>query len=529
MSLTLMAATTGATMTNDYFLDSANGKDKNAGTTPATPWQTLAKVNATTFQPGDRILLKAGGVWKGTLHPLGSGKPAAPITLASYGEGAKPVIDGGGSEAAIFLENQQHWVIENLELRNTTTTLMVKGYLSAKHKEEGKETQVPGIRSGIVVRASGTERLVGLHIANCDIHAIQGSCWRLAQPGMYDNAGIHISTIAPFDEVTIENNHIHDLDTIGMIVWVGTGTNAHNWAAADPAQWGRKLVIRGNRIVKTGADGLIVGNADGARVEANVCYDAGVNAAAQPVVTGDPKADVMHIAGIWCIASKDVVFQYNECARVRVFDQPADGEAWNVDMGCRGTITFQYNYSHDNPAGTLMIMNWNPHLDNVVFRYNISRNDGFQNKFGRSIAIFEPRKADIYNNVFAVTQGENGYRMSDQPGSVYRNNIFAFKGYKVGPSEYWPSTYPKQPMFEGNCYFGHEPDVSDVRKLVADPMFIAPGKGADGLVTVVGYQLQPYSPCRVAGVLIFDNGGRDFFGNSLPTQALPTIGSHQPR
>ncbi len=526
MSVVLVAATSGTTMANDYYLDSASGNDNNEGNSHASPWQTIAKLNATTFLPGDRILLKAGGVWAGMLHPSGSGKPAAPITLASYGEGAKPVIDGGGSEAAIFLENQQHWVIENLELRNTTTTPMVKGYLSAKHKEEGKETQVPGIRSGIAVRASGTERMAGLRITNCDIHSIQGSSWRLSMPGMYDNAGIHISTIAPFDEVTIENNHVHDLDTIGMIVWVGTGKNVHNWLDNDSALWGRKLIIRGNLIVKTGADGMIVGSSDGALIEHNVCYDAGINAEKALDVSGNAGNDEMHIAGIWCIASKDAVFQYNECARTRVFAHPADSEAWNVDMGCRGTITYQYNYSHDNPGGTLMIMNWNPYLDNVVFRYNISQNDGFQNKFGRSITIFEPRKAEIYNNIFVVTQNENGYRLSDEPESVYRNNIFSFKGYQFGPQEYWPSTYPKQPMFEGNCYFGHEPTVSDAKKLVTDPKFIESGKGGDGRETVVGYQLQPTSSCLGAGVMIPDNGGRDFFGNPIPPNTPLTIGSH---
>ena len=420
-------------------------------------------------------------------------------------------------------------MIENLELRNTTTNRMIRGYLSGKHKEEGKETQVPGLRSGIAVRAVGADRLAGLRIADCDIHSIQGSSWRLAVPGMYANAGINVATEAPFDHVLIENNHVHDLGTIGMIIWVGTGTNAHNWLANESALWGRKLIVRGNRIVKTGADGMIVGSSDGALIEHNVCYDAGVNAEKAQDVSGHAGNDEMHIAGIWCIASRDALFQHNECARTRAFAHPADSEAWNVDMGCRGTITYQYNYSHDNPAGTLMIMNWNPNLERVVFRYNISQNDGFQNKFGRSIAIFEPRQAEIYNNVFVVTQGENGYRLSDEPGSVYRNNIFSFRGHKVGPPEYWPSTYPKQPLFEANCYFGHEPTVNDAKKLVADPMFVAPGKGADGLETVAGYRLQPESPCLNTGGPIPDNGGYDFFGNPVPNQGPSTIGAHQPR
>jgi hypothetical protein len=397
-------------MATDYYLDSVTGKDNHPGTAPAAPWQTLAKLNATTFLPGDRILLKAGGAWTGMLHPLGSGEVGAPITLGSFGAGAKPMIDGNGAEAAVLLEDQQHWVIENLELCNTTTNRMITGYLSGKHKEEGKETQVPGLRSGIAVRASGTERMAGLRIVDCDIHSIQGSSWRLAVPGMYANAGIHVATEAPFDDVLIENNHLHDLGTIGMIVWVGTGKNAHKWLENDSALWGRNLVIRGNRIVKTGADGMIVGSSDGALIERNVCYDAGVNAEKAQDVSGHAGNDEMHIAGIWCIASRDAVFQHNEVARVRIFEQPADSEAFDVDMGCRGTITFRRNHTHDNPGGTLMIMNWNPDLERVVYRDNTSHNDGARNKFGRQIAIVEHpgqmcKHVDIGNNVQTEIEG----------------------------------------------------------------------------------------------------------------------------
>jgi hypothetical protein len=512
----------------EYHLNSSTGNDANPGTSPKAAWKSLERVNQTVFQPGDRILLSAGGTWRGRLSPRGSGRKDAPIVISRYGDGPKPQIDGGGEQAAILLNNQEHWIIEGLELTNTSVSPMAKGHVFHKHAAEGRpETEVPGLRSGIVVLTSGQSRMAGLRITDCDIHDVKGSSWRLAKPGMYDNAGIYVRSDAPFDDVVIEGNHLHDLGTIGMIVWVGTGKNANNWGSADPALWGRGLRVRNNRIIKTGADGVIIGCSDGAVIEANTCYDVGVNAAPQPVCSGNPKDDVMHIAGVWCIASKDAVFQYNECARVRVFEHPADSQPWDVDMHCRGTITYQYNYSHDNPGGTLMIMNANPRLENVVFRYNISQNDGFQNKFNGSIAIFEPRKAELYNNVFVVTKGNNGYRLSDQPGSLYRNNIFAFASYTVGPQEYQPRTYPKQPVFEGNCYAGHDPLVADARKIVADPRFTASGTGGDGMGTTTGYILQKGSPCLGAGVVIPDPGNNDFFRNKLAKQGAPTVGAHQ--
>ena len=45
-----------------YYVDSAAGNDGNTGTTLAKAWKSLVKVNATTFLPGDRILLKSGSL-----------------------------------------------------------------------------------------------------------------------------------------------------------------------------------------------------------------------------------------------------------------------------------------------------------------------------------------------------------------------------------------------------------------------------------------------------------------------------------
>lgn len=513
----------------DYHVDSASGNDKNAGTAQATPWQTLAKVNATTFKPGDRILLKAGSKWSGTLKPQGSGAEGAPITITSYGEGAKPLIDGAGAEAAISLENQQHWAIEKLELRNTVTgDRMVDGFLSGKDKEAGKGTKVPGLRSGITVKAKkSTERLSGLRIADCVFTKIDGSSWRLTQPGMYNNAAILVNTEASFDDVTIENNDIHDIGTIGIISWLGTGDNFSEWKKVDPALWGKKLVVRNNRIERTGADGIIVGCSDGALVERNIAYELGVNADAQPVVTGNPKDDALHIAGIWCIASKDAVLQFNECARVKSFEIPADGMAWDVDMACRGTITYQCNYSHDNPAGTLLLMNVNNDLAHVVFRYNVSINDGTANKFSSQIAQLQQLPdVQFSNNLFINTANKDGYKLSKTPGAVYRNNVFSFAAHEVGAQEYWPGTYPSGSTFEANAYVGHTPNVKDELKVVADPLFVNPSAAGDGIKTLKGFQVQAGSPLIAAGAVTPDPAAKDFFGNTVP--AKPSIGIHEP-
>ena len=41
-----------------YYVDATNGNDASNGLSEATPWKTVAKVNASSFNPGDQILLK---------------------------------------------------------------------------------------------------------------------------------------------------------------------------------------------------------------------------------------------------------------------------------------------------------------------------------------------------------------------------------------------------------------------------------------------------------------------------------------
>ena len=75
-----------------YFVDATNGNDNNSGLAENLAWKTLAKVNASTFLPGDVIKLKAGEVWRETLNLNNSGIVNNSIIITSYGSGAKPKI-----------------------------------------------------------------------------------------------------------------------------------------------------------------------------------------------------------------------------------------------------------------------------------------------------------------------------------------------------------------------------------------------------------------------------------------------------
>ena len=78
----------------DTYHVSPDGNDASDGRTPKTAWKTMAKVNATAFQPGDQVLFARGGEWRDSLKATSSGAPGKPIVFAAYGTGAKPKFWG---------------------------------------------------------------------------------------------------------------------------------------------------------------------------------------------------------------------------------------------------------------------------------------------------------------------------------------------------------------------------------------------------------------------------------------------------
>jgi myo-inositol-hexaphosphate 3-phosphohydrolase len=85
------AATTGRT----YYLDAVTGSDSNTGTGTTVAWKTLDRATRATFGPGDRLLLRHGQTFVGSLTISESGASGSPIIIGTYGVGARPVVTAG--------------------------------------------------------------------------------------------------------------------------------------------------------------------------------------------------------------------------------------------------------------------------------------------------------------------------------------------------------------------------------------------------------------------------------------------------
>lgn len=93
----------GADGPRTFHVDDAQGDDARDGTAPAAAWRTLERVNLADLRPGDHVLFRRGGVWRGQLVPH-SGDAGAPVVYAAYGDGSKPRILG-----SVALNRPEDW------------------------------------------------------------------------------------------------------------------------------------------------------------------------------------------------------------------------------------------------------------------------------------------------------------------------------------------------------------------------------------------------------------------------------------
>ncbi len=509
----LFLAPTGFART---FFVSPTGNDALSGLSIKEAWKTLDRVNQAEFAPGDALLLASGGVWYGQMHPRGAGEKGRPILLSSYGVGPRPVINIGAADgAAVRLVDQSWWEISNLEITSYAPAQLGVG------------------RQGIVAlyekNSTPTEHIV---IRNCYIHDVWGQMGGDSPTCGYNSAAIFVGRVlgrgsalsGQYDDVLIEDNLIERVDKCGIIVF-GARNN---------------VLVRRNTIENLGGDGIFVNGPTRGIIEYNVvkrsCMRSG-----HPDLPGG--ADFWpHTAAIWIQDCFETVMQFNA-----VYDtgrQPAngDGNAYDFDFNCKNCIC-QYNYSRNNHGFLLIMYNT---FGNIA-RYNISEND--QSHLIQMQGPIEERNI-IHNNIFYVDYGTididyftgDGSKDKTKLGAYLRNNIFYATGqgrfrtvYTAGDptvrqfddSVKLPPPAPGT-LFLRNCYFGPWTNglPNDPEKLVADPLFEAPGSGGVGIGTLGGYRLKPGSPCINAGMLVALNAPRDFFGNPVD-DGSPDIGAYE--
>ena len=486
-----------------YFIDSSSGDDSRSGRSESAAWKSLEKVNGTVFQPGEKILFKAGTTYQGQLHPQGSGIEKSPIVIDMYGQGEKPLIAAEGKyHEALLLKNQEYWEVNNLQLTNTGPT---------------RESS----RYGVRVMSWDYGTVHHIQLKSLDVHDVNGSNVKGDETegdGILWQNGFE-KVKSNFDGLLIEECHLLRTDRNGICGYVPHTKEPQYYYPS------RNVIIRGNLLEDIGGDAIKVEGSDGALVEHNV-------------VRGARRRCEDYAAGIWPWSSDNTVIQFNEVSGLK---GTKDGEAFDADGYCTNT-TIQYNYSHDNEGGFQLICC----TDSIqtTIRYNISRND-----HTRLFHMGGPiRDIAIYNNLFYIGKDIDidlflweGGREPWADNVNVSNNIFYAEGTgrntaAVRRQKIDDGTFVKQPgvgratrvSFANNVFYGNFKDVPAAwMALRFDPLLKQPGSGSDGMESLSGYQLQDASKAIGAGVPIPGNGGRDFWGNKVADGKSPSVGAYE--
>ncbi|WP_214409062.1 right-handed parallel beta-helix repeat-containing protein [Sphaerisporangium fuscum] len=85
-----------------FYVDDRHGDDDAPGTSPGAAWRSLERAGAARLRPGDALLLRRGGRWKGRLKLRGDGTRDRPITVGGYGEGARPRVSGRAHDCVVL-------------------------------------------------------------------------------------------------------------------------------------------------------------------------------------------------------------------------------------------------------------------------------------------------------------------------------------------------------------------------------------------------------------------------------------------
>jgi hypothetical protein len=282
-----------------------------------------------------------------------------------------------------------------------------------------------------------------------------------------------------FNDMRIENNLFKDLSGDGfMINGDAKATNITN------------LYVANNTVLNVAGDGIVIRDAYKPIIEYNY-------------VNNCAYMEVPHHAGIWCAFTDSAIFQYNECCFVKKLPNNNDGMSFDTDFGAINTV-FQYNYSHDNEGGFHLSMGSDKF---ITIRYNISVNDGLRLFFQG----FPAPTCHIYNNIF---YGPAALTNKSVLGGTWYNNIFWSTG----------AEYTVPPLGSNNITWGNATGGIHVDPGLINPTEYGTRIDLKSKKRLAGFKLKKGSPCIDAGIVVENNGKRDFWGKPL-YNGLPDIGA----
>jgi hypothetical protein len=562
-----------------YYV-SLTGSDSNSGTSATSPWQTVAKVNASSFNAGDTVLFQAGQPFSGCLSITSKihSTPAQPFTIGAYGSGrfqlnanctkTETTYDITHNQAAVHVGGITGFVLQDCVLVGNSNATTPPTYGAAY----GVLFDNGGYQSGLITSSVTVQR--------CDM-----SGFTTGYAGDF-GGDIFMNTQGPTTHISFLDNTLHGANGVNSVEDNGIGGSGN--AEKDRL---KDVVVQGNHIFNIG------GHADGpGGCLGNGVVLAGANLLIENNVAHDNGANINTCGGsanFWAVSADHAVIQFNESYRNAPRDPTlaaggpnANGCDWDgFDLDLNVTNSFvQFNYSHENFGSGLLAFVSTPPWGPNTFRYNVSIADGNPVTNGSAFGIGnwgrDAGKLNVYNNVFDTVQnGALGIFAGTGPSltGVFANNIFRIgtygslskfidnnatdsSGLTFMRNAYWAASVDPAASYykwgscgsSGTCYglsnwqsFSHEDPLAIAYYGATNgtPRLTLPASAptcsvsaitsaTDGaaLIACIGnsYKLQSSSPLLGTGIdltgapYLLDVGPTDFFGNVLSSNSSGT-------
>ena len=522
---------------SDYYVSASQGSDTNSGLTAELAFQSLVKVNSLGLLPGDRVLFKSGDAWSGMFWPKGSGTKTLPIRISSYGGDVPAIIDGDGFQASILIFNDDYYEIDNLELTNQSTHLSSNGQVKKKSGFGGQENSWGSgrdVRFGIKIVAS-TRSLSYFRFNHLNIHDIyptpnnlaikhQGYGFKFESQSNVAANNIHTISNVQIDSVTIARTGHYGIwiKPLGL-----SGSDLHKHF---------DFTLSNSSFLNTGGSGFVPNKTANILVENNLFDGTGSSV--------DPRM-WQRGSGTWPFDSKDVVIQGNVFMNAK---GPLDSYGVHIDYNNENVVV-QYNFSYNNEGGFVQILGANI---NSGYRYNISVADGSRvegvNQALQNGRIFHvsdfcnvnagcPSTNNfVYNNTVFVPASISPeiYFHANSGETVFYNNLV----YLEPDSQPMTTVVPTQgvQLSIANNLFYPLASFSLNQKLTTNAVYSDPKLRLAGSHFPSMYKLLSGSPAKHAGKIIqgsadafayvYNNGGRDYFGNEVSDSLPPHIGAY---
>jgi hypothetical protein len=305
-------------------------------------------------------------------------------------------------------------------------------------------------------------------------------------------------------------------------------------------------VVRNSTVYNTGGDGILVMQTNNSTIENNVVHDTGqssnIGALNSPGWTWTPN-------GMWTWNCDGCVMQGNEVYNASSWNA-VDGGGLDIDTLSQNTIA-QYNYAHDNKGYCISVFGaYGVATTNSTVRYNTCARNGNGGTQGDiALVTWQNGSLDgvkIYNNTtyYASTGADaaffNTATFSGTNPNFYRNNVVYSDVPKLTNSNssmsfdnnlyHYTGTGSPTWRYAGTTHTGWNAYRSgtsqDRNGLFEDPRMSTPTYNDNGR-PFSQFTLNSDSRAVDAGATISGNGGRDFYGNTVPRGRATDIGAHE--